>query len=293
MGERRLSPDDQRALERLRGGLRLKLLAPGAAYIALWALLPAIFPDPAPTPMVAQVSGFLAFTGIVLGLALAVLATRDTWRESRDLERDLRVGLVERFAPLDPTTFEESPVLIEVRRPSGRVLTGPADQVGRRAPIREVAPGPIVQFRVEEPADGLPPGARLERRHLAPEERLELQHAIRHIERVSGVDLVLLLWMALCLAGWQTAGRPRSLEALLQIGQGVLAGGIFLWRQVGNRVIAHRLRGDLECGYALVFVPPAPEQEAEEVALPVSRLSWSLAGRPAEWRGSRELRRGL
>ena len=289
VGERRLSPADQATLERLRFGLRWRLVAPGAGVLALWTLVGATLPEPAQQPGLARLVTPLALTGGVFGLALAVLYTRDTLRETRDLNRDLLVGLVERFAPLDPTTFRHTPAVIEVRRPSGRMLTGPVSIVGRPAPVREVAPGPLIQFRVEEPAMGLPAGSRLERRHLSPEERIELRHAVREVERLRGADLVLLVWFALCLLGWQAVGQPRTLEAIVQLGQGLVAGGIFLWRVIGSRMLSRRMRADLKGGFAVVFVPPAPEHEAEEVSLPCSQLTWSLAGLPADWRGSGQL----
>jgi hypothetical protein len=229
---------------------------------------------------------FLMIVGGLLLLPVAILITRDLQNELADAARDLREDRVERFAPVPTDSTTDVEGVVEVRHPSRRILTGPLRDIGDPAPIREVAPGPIIGLRVQHPSEGLPEGARLERRHLSPEEQEEIAVAIARVERLPGVELFGALWCLVCVWSWSTSQGPRPLSAYILMAQGILAGGWFVWTVVRNHVLARRMREDVQDGFALVFVPPDPHASAEEEGLPHSGLPWRVAGMPAEWRGS-------
>lgn len=286
LGCRELTPEERMLLETRRRGLGWQVAGPIAGYLAcalvLFRLRP-FLPEADVGAFTLQVSPFL---GLLLGLPIAILLAADRWREARDLSRDLRQGLVERFAPVDPTTFFGGPPLIEVCLPSGRVLTGPPSEVGRFAAIREVAPGPFVDSRVEQPADGLPAGTRLLRRDLSPEERAEIRHTIRRLEKVRASSVLLLLWVDAIALAWLRPSHTFSNADLLVAAGTAIVAALVVGRALRQRALARRMRADAAGGFALVFTGPAV-MDLEEEALPHSRLYWSVAGNPAEWRGLR------
>lgn len=290
-GLRALTSEERAGLERLRRRVAWMLALPWAGFVAYWAVLIGTFPDPlGPTPdWIRGVHMFFVMLGLLLLLPVAILMTRDLGADRRDLARDLEADRVERFEPVATGSPADVEGIVEVRQPSGRLLIGPRLEVGDPAPIREVAPGPIIGMRVRQPADGLPDGARLERRHLSPEERAELARAVERCERLPKFELVGALWCVVCVWAWMSSSGPRPFTAYLMMAQALFAGGWFVWTVVRNLSLARRMRADVESGFALVFVPPDP-QASEEEGLPHSGLPWRVAGLPAEWRGGDLLR---
>ena len=284
-GERSLTPDERERLVRMRRGIGWSMTWPWAAFLAYWAILVFVVPDRSTDDAVRTVFLFFTLLGMLLLLPVAILTTRDQWRAFADVGRDLRDGRVERFEPVATGSATDPAGPVEVRQPSARLLTGPRREIGGPAPIRIVAPGPIVGMRVRHPAEGLPEGARLERRHLSPEEQDELAQAIRSVEQVPLRVWIGGVWGAVSMWGWSASTVPASPTKFLGLALGVLMSGWFVWTIVRNLTLARRMREDIEAGFALVFVPPDPGAREEE-GLPHSGLPWRIAGLPAEWRGA-------
>jgi len=284
-GERRLTPAERETLSRLARRLRLGLLLPWAGYAGYWLVLLSFVPSPDRSEWVRGLYALFMILGLLLLLPVAILLTWDDWQALRDVRLDLRADRVERFEPVESGSPPHVEGPVEVRHPSLRLLTAPRSEVGSVAPIREVAPGPIVGMRVRHPAEGLPEGARLERRHLSPEEHAELARAIEKVERLPAIEFVGAIWCLFCLWGWSESKGPRTFTMYLLLTQGLFSGGWFLYTVLRNRVLARRMRADIADGFALVFVPPEPDTREEE-GLPHSGLPWRIAGLPAEWRGA-------
>jgi hypothetical protein len=270
----------------------MHLVWPWVGFVAYGVAVIFTMPDPVgPTPdWIRGGHMFLMILGLLLLLPVTILTTRDLWHDRRDLGRDLREDRVERFEPVVTGTLADVEGAIEVRHPSGRLISGIERDLGDLAPIREVAPGPIIGMRVRHPAEGLPEGARLERRHLSPEERDELARTVARIERIPAIEYVGLLWCVICVWSWLAApGSAKSPSSYLVLAQGLFCGGWFAWTLIRSHMLAHRMRADVQDGFALVFVPPEPNAQAEEEGLPHSGLTWRIAGMPAEWRGAKQL----
>lgn len=286
-GERKLTPEERVALAKQRRRVAWWFGLPGLALIAYWAVIILTIPAPSASDAIRGVHLFCMALGLLLLLPIAILQSLDAWRELRDLGRDLLEDRIECFEPVVTGTATDMEGIVEVRHPSGRMLTGPVDAIGDPAPVREVAPGPIIGLRVRHPAEGLPEGARLERRHLSPEERDEIQRAIRQVKRIPKAHLVPALWFVVCVWVWVQGGSTLTSGSKLLLLQGVIMAGWVVWHAVRNHVLARRMSADVEDGFALVFVPPDPQASAEEEGLPHSGLPWRIAGLPAEWRGEK------
>lgn len=284
-GERSLTPDERDGLVRLRGRVAWSLSWPWCGFLAYGVTLIVLTPAPSAPEPVRGLYLFFLVLGLMLLLPVAILMTRDQWRALTDLGRDLRADRVERFEPVPTGSPDDVEGMIEVRQPSGRLLTGPEREIGDPAPIRVVAPGPIVGMRVRHPAEGLPEGARLERRHLSPEEQDEIEREIRRVERIPVRELIGGLWGAISLYGWSTSKAGPTLTTFLGMTLGLFMSSWFVWTVTRNLMLARRMRADVESGFALVFVPPDPGAREEE-GLPHSGLPWRIAGLPAEWRGA-------
>jgi hypothetical protein len=291
LGYRALRHEEQELLRARRRGLGWRVVGPVAGYVACAYLLSRLQPYLPQADLGAFRLEMSPWLGFVLGLPIAIVLAVDRFREARDLSRDLREARVERFAPVDPTTFTASPAVLELCVPSGRVYTGPPDQLGRVAKIREIAPAPFVHARVEQWDHDLPPGIRLERRELSEEEREELRRAAKRLGQVRVSSVLLLLWLAVCLFGWLEPARAFSDQELIALGVTLLVALFLVGRALRDRAVARRMRADAAAGFALVFSAP-DSTEPEEEALPHSRLFWSAAGLPAEWRGRTASARG-
>jgi len=284
LGIRPLTSVEWARLNARRRGVGWRIAGPLAGYLACSFVLLQLRPLLPQADLGAFTLDASPFLGMVLGLPIALLLAADRLREARDLARDLRASRVERFAAVDPTTFTGGPALIEVCHPSRRVLDGPAPLVGKVAAIRELAPAPIATLWEEHLTEDLPAGARLERRPLSDEEREELRRAARQLEKVRASSVALLLWLDVCAVSWLQPARPFTTGDVVAAVGLVAMAALVIGRALRDRSLARRLLADVAAGFALV-VPRADRLEAEEEALPHSRLHWNVAGHPAGWRG--------
>lgn len=286
LGARPLTPAERAQLESLSRRAWLRVANPLLGFAAFWAVLvtlaPALLRGHAP----GAVFPAALFLGILLGIPVTILLTTDILRRIGDARADLRADRVERFAPLDPASCVDGPALIDVRQPSGRLLTGPDHLVGHVMEVREVAPAPIVDFRVAQEAHGVPAGRKLERRDLSLEECEEMRRSIREMERVRPSRLLLLAWAVLCLGGMVGMGARLTPVDRLALGASLVIGLLVAARDIHGRQLARRMRADVANGFAWVLTSQTPDTPKEEEGLPRSRRTWTVAGRPAAWRGS-------
>jgi hypothetical protein len=284
LGFRPLTSAEWARLNAKRRGVGWRVAGPIAGYLACSFVLLQLRPLLPQAELGAFTLDASPFLGMLLGLPIALMLAADRLREALDISRDLRASRVERFAAVDPTTFTAGPALIEVCHPSGRLLTGPAFQVGRVAAIREIAPAPFAVLREEHHVEGVPASAHLERRPLSEEECEELRRSARGLEKVRASSVLLLLWLDVCAIGWVQPGKTFSSgDMMAAVGLAAVAAYV-IWRALRDRSLARRLLADVAAGFALVVASPG-RLEADEEALPHSRLHWNVAGQPADWRG--------
>ena len=286
LGTRPLTDHERTLLKGLSRSAWLKVANPLLGFGAFWSVLVTLAPavlrghvPPAVFPTVVAV-------GVMLGIPVTILLTADILRRIRDARADLRSDRVERFAPLEPASFASEPPLLEVCRPSGRVLTGPDHLLGQVVNVREVAPAPIVDHRSLQDAAGVPQGHKLERRHLSIEECEEVRRSIRQIERVRPSRVLLLAWAGVCLWGWVWPDKQLSSFDRFALGTSIAIGAIVGARELHGRRLAQKMRSDVANGFAWVLTSQLPEAPHEEEGLPRSRRTWTVSGTPAAWRGS-------
>lgn len=167
--------------------------------------------------------------------------------------------------------------------------------------IAEVASQPQSTFRV--PLSTIIPTAQteaphLERRHLHPEERHELEQHIRSMFRPFGLvsGLLLLLLGALGSQIWMLTTQPKTSSfhlgfvTVLGVASLILGGKVWqVFRELQN------MRHDLRVGW-VICIPQEPkrrylsaessaslEEQLVEV-LPISTTLWSVSGQRADWR---------
>ncbi len=168
--------------------------------------------------------------------------------------------------------------------------------------IAEVASQPKSTYRV--PLSTVIPTAEteaphLERRHLHPEERIELEQHIRSMFRPFGLvsGLLLLLLGALVSQLWMLTTQPKispfHIGVVTVLGMAFLILGGKVW-QVFREL--QNMRHDLRVGW-VICIPQEPkrrflstkaptsslEEQLVEV-LPISTTLWSVSGQRAEWR---------
>jgi len=286
LGVRSLTKEERVLLKSLSRSAWLRVANPALGFAAFWAVLVSLVPPLLRGHVPPAVIPAVVFAGLLLGLPVAVLLTGDILRRIGDARRDLAADRVERFAPLDLSSFTNEPPLVELRRPSGRVLHGPPHAVGELVEVREVAPAPIVDLRSELEAVGVPQGRKLERRHLSLEECEEVRRAIREMERVRPSRVLLVVWACLCLWGWIQPERELRAADRILLGASIVIGALVAARALHGRRLARQMRADVENGFAWVLSSQMPDTRREEEGLPSCRRTWSVAGTPAAWRGT-------
>jgi hypothetical protein len=213
-----------------------------------------------------------------VGLATAILMTRDLWRAGRDASRDASVARAESFggAHADDDGTSAAPEIV-LRSGSGRVLHGPPGMIGEVAEVTHIAAGAEQAWRIPfAMVDGTP----AERRRLSAAEREELRRAIVRWRRVRSGSVLALVWVAVVAWGWgQRAPGSIGFGDML----GVVASCLLcLWVLASNarRILAsYAMERDLTEGVALTV-----RDRFEEEVLPHSGVLWWVGRVPADWR---------
>jgi hypothetical protein len=252
--------------------------------------------------------------GWVLGLPLLALFARDRWRECGRHLGDLAAGeaLVfdgsgshddvsfRRPADAPPEGADGAPLVVfpesrtvRVVQPGGRERFVPVE-------VRHTAAPPAYALRVAVPpevawVDG-EPEVRFQRRSLTESEAGEIQRYIERFRRPRFDTWFAAACLAFSFGGFlawvrspfrANATYNDILGGILGLAVGVLGVAHYL----RLRRLARILERDLADGWVLARAhmvaddaEPPPSNDAREF-LPNSRLAWSEAGRPADWRG--------
>lgn len=288
---------------RMLGYLAYAVGLPLVAY-ALFAALPATW------QVLQAICVITGFFGAVIGAAAVVLSTLEGANEWRRLRRDRSDGEVLLFRG-------ELPVSAEVREELFGGMPRPgADEIrvlrhaqawirpGRGSAhlqavrIQHAAPPPSYAWRVALHEDlvprGAPPNLRFEQRRLTP---AEVREIVAYAQRllVPGFGTIAYAFFLALIFAVRIAeiandpGRLRGWGAIGELGPIALF-GVVVFFYVRRVRLARRLRVDLRAGRAVTAVstlPQAEETATEEVTrefLPVSGMTWTVAGRPAGWR---------